>query len=155
MVRYDRNGGKHRSHPQGHFRVQELHSSLRFRPMSWLRSRGQPCSGHLGMRRSFVRQAGMWGTRTASILVIGLLAQCTVGGPDSIDPDRPYPQVQPSASTPQSGTASLRIFTESYLFGPSEDVEKLKMRYYTGYTLYDQSGRRLAHIPEQAYEPRR
>ena len=97
----------------------------------------------------------MWGTRTASILVIGLLAQCTVGGPDSIDPDRPYPQVQPSASTPQSGTASLRIFTESYLFGPSEDVEKLKMRYYTGYTLYDQSGRRLAHIPEQAYEPRR
>lgn len=107
------------------------------------------------MRSSIVRQVGGWGRRAASILAISLLAQCTLGGPDSIDPDRPYPQAKASTSTPQSGPSGLRIFTESYLFGLSQDVDKVKMRYYTGYTLYDQSGRRLSHVPEQAYEPRR
>lgn len=90
--------------------------------------------------------------RKSRVALLGwavLVAGCAHGGPERIDPTASYPETPVSTLAGDPGTASLRVFTEPYLVGHPGDAEAPKKQFYSGYTVYDERGRRGVRARER------
>ena len=98
-------------------------------------------------------------------LVLGIsfvFSGCAFGGPDHLDPKEPYPSAPAAGRPTHHYVAALVVYTEAYWDVNVGDPDAGTQWRYTGYTIYNDQGKKVAYIgqsdqvpPEISLEPGR
>lgn len=83
--------------------------------------------------------------RSAGLIVLGFLAGCTLGGPETLYPSEGFPTLG-SAQTTRHSVSSLVVSTPTFIdlnLGDPDDGAQVRP---TGYTLYDDQGKKMMYI---------
>ena len=85
--------------------------------------------------------------------VILSLFGCVHGGPDRIDPGTSYPAATVTTRSTHHYMANLIVYTERYLDPNVGDSDAGTRSVYTGYTVYDDQGRKVSYARQDGQEP--
>ena len=81
------------------------------------------------------------------------LSGCAAGGPERVDVGGGYPAAEARTRETHHYMAGLVVFTETFL--DVSDSDKGTRAVYSGYTIYDEQGRKVQYVSQGGDEPAR
>jgi hypothetical protein len=89
--------------------------------------------------------------RTIALWAGLAVSGCAVGGPDRVDAAGGYPSAEARTRETHHYEAKLIVFTETLLDVSDSDAGARQV--YTGYTLYNDQGRKVKYVDQRDVEP--